>query len=633
MKGGDSINRIDLSKGKQKLEDVYVESDYADVFATYRDPATVYARQVLNGEIIAGYKMKLAMFRHVRDLQRVLEHDPEFPYVYDLQEVKYILAFAQLCPDVNTGYPLPLMLWQEALLSLTQGWRREDGSKRYYKAIVSIARTNGKTYLVNILMLYNYLVEAQGHYNVKLLLSAPVAQQLGVGWNYLLLTANRLKDTPEFKKEFTKLKVDVQETQIISRTNRNLIEKQSAQAGNFDSSHYLFAIVDEAGSDNIPPETITKISSGQVQIPGHQMFQISTAYTNPDVMFRKQQMFMTECLERDWERVGDDTLLLVWEQDSLEEIDQPETWLKSNPILGLKDKYESMLSSIISERDNARANGRESDFISRNLNTWIQDVTLSFLSVEDIEGAVIDKPPFDIDGRQCYVGWDYSVRDDTTSIVFGFPYEIDGEQQVYIHQFSFVPTASANGNIGIKEQTDKLPYRKAQKEGHALISALPSGDIDPDVVYDWLLSFIDEHQLQVIYLVYDQFRVTKLIRMLDENTDLDLIPLKQNFMALTEPTKELRKWFNQGRIHYVDDDILKGALYHAILSEDNNSIMVDKKKRSLKIDAVDALVNIFSEIPYHWEAFSGHKEPESKSVFGNASDEEINTWFKEDFSF
>lgn len=603
------------------------------MFATYRDPGTVYARQVLNGSIVVGYKMKLAMFRHIRDLQRVLEHDPDFPYVYDLQEVKYILAFSQLCPDVDTGYPLPLMLWQEALLSLTQGWRREDGSKRYYKAIVSVARTNGKTYLVNILMLYNYLVEAQGHYNVKLLLSAPVATQLGVGWNYLLLTANRLRETPEFKKEFTKLKVDVQETQIISRTNRNLIEKQSAAAGNFDSSHYLFAIVDEAGSDNIPPETITKISSGQVQIPGHQMFQISTAYTNPDVMFRKQQMFMTECLERDWERVGDDTLMLVWEQDSLSEIDQPEAWLKSNPILGLKDKSESMLSSIISERDNARANGRESDFISRNLNTWIQDVTLSFLSVEDIENAVVDKPPFDIDGRDVYIGWDYSVKDDTTAFILTFPYKVGDEEHYYVHHFSFVPTASVNVNIAVKEKRDKLPYRKAEKEGHALISALPSGDIDEDVVYDWLLSFIEEHQLNVIYFIYDQYRSTKMIKMLEENTELTMIGLKQNFMHLTEPTKALRKAFNQGRIHYVDDDILKGSLYHAILSEDNNSIMVDKKKRSLKIDAVDALINTFSEVPYHWESFTGHKEPESKSVFGNDSNEQINEWFNKDFSF
>lgn len=573
------------------------------------------------------------MFRHVRDLQRVEEHDPDFPYHYDLQEVKYILAFAELCPDVDKGTPLPLMLWQQALLSLTLGWRREDNSKRYYKALVSVARTNGKTYLLNILMLYNYLVEADGHYNVKLLLSAPVATQLGVGWNYLLLTANRLKESPEFKSMFNRLKIDVQETQIISRTNRNLIEKQSAAAGNFDSSHYLFAVLDEAGSDNIDPQTITKISSGQVQIANHQFFQISTAYTNPDVDFRKQQLYMTEALEMDYDRAGDDTLLLIWEQDSLDELNHPENWIKSNPILSLADKAESMLTSLVSERDAAIANGRQSDFISRNLNTWIEDVSLSFLSIEDIEKAVIARPPFDIDSRDVYVGWDYSVRDDTTAFIFAFPYEIDGEEQVYIHHFSFVPTASANGNIQIKEQADKLPYRKAEKEGHALISTLPSGDIDDDVVYDWLLSFIDEHQLNVIYFIYDQYRTIKLIKMLEANTDMTLIGLKQNFMHLTEPTKALRKWFNQGRIHYVEDDILKGSLYHAILSEDNNSIMVDKKKRSLKIDAVDALVNTFSELPYHWEAFSGHKEPESKSVFGNDSDEQINEWFNKDFSF
>lgn len=586
----------------------------------------------MSGEIVSGYKLRLAMFRHVRDLKRVIENnDPDFPYYYDLKEVKYILAFAQLAPDVDAGVPLPLMLWQKALLSLTIGWRRNDGSKRFYKAIVSVARTNGKTYLINILMLYAYLVEAQGHYNVKLLLSAPVSTQLTTGWNYLMLTANRLATLPEFKKQFIDDKIDVQETQIRARSSRNLIEKQSAQAGNFDSSHYLFAVLDEAGSDNIPPEVIAKISSGQVQIPNHQFFQISTAYTNPDVGFRKAEMDMTEAIERDWEREKEDTLLLIWEQDDISELDKPETWIKSNPIMSLK--YDTMISSMKSERDTAISNGRESDFISRNLNTWIQDVSLSFLSVDDIEGAIDDAAPFDIRGREVYIGWDYSVKSDTTAFIFAFPYKIDDEEHTFIHHFSFVPTAVTNGDIYMKEKQDKLPYRKAEKEGHALISNLPSGDIDDDVVYDWLLSFIDEYELDVKYFIYDHYRVTKLIKMLEQNTDLDLIPLKQNFMTLTEPTKALRKAFNQGRIHYLQDDILQGALYHATLSEDNNSIMVDKKKRTLKIDAVDALVNVYSELPYHWETFSGHKEAESNSVFGNMDNDQVNSWFKNDFSF
>lgn len=573
------------------------------------------------------------MFRHLMDLKKATEGSTDFPYHYDLQEVKYILAFAQLCPDVDTGYPLPLLLWQQALLALAVGWRRKDGSKRFYKAIVSVARTNGKTYLVNILMMYSYLVEAQGHYNIKLLLSAPVSTQLATGWNYLMLTANRLKELPEFKKQFIDEKIDVQETQIRARKNRNLIEKQSTEAGNFDSSHYLMGILDEAGSDKIDEAVIARISSGQVQIPNHQFFRISTAYTNPDVGFRKTQIDITESLEKDIYS-KQDTLLLIWEQDDVSEINKPETWIKSNPILSMTQKYDSMIASMISEKETALSAGRESDFISRNLNTWVQDVSLSFLTVEDIEDAVVDTQPFDMTDRDVYVGWDYSVKADTTAFIFSFPYLQDGEEHTYIYHFSFVPTAVTNGDIYMKEKQDKLPYRKAQKEGHALISSLPSGDIDDDVVYDWLLSFIDEHQLNVLGFIYDQFRVTTLIKMLEANTDLPLLSLKQNFMKLTEPTKALRKAFNQKRIHYLQDDILQGALYHATLREDNNSIMVDKNKRTLKIDAVDALVNVYSEIPYHFkDGISGHDEPYSKSVFGNDSPEQINDWFKNDFSF
>lgn len=112
------IKKIDLTKKGVTLENSYRESDYDDVFKKYRDPATSYARKVLSGEEIAGYKIRLAAFRHIRDLKRVETNDKDFPYHYDLNQVKLILAFAMICPDVDTGEPLPLMEWQQMILAL-----------------------------------------------------------------------------------------------------------------------------------------------------------------------------------------------------------------------------------------------------------------------------------------------------------------------------------------------------------------------------------------------------------------------------------------------------------------------------------------------------------------------------------
>ncbi|WP_404975673.1 terminase large subunit [Weissella paramesenteroides] len=627
------VVKIDLTKKGVTLEKVYHEADYDDVFKKYRDPATTYARKVLSGEILAGYKIRLAMFRHVRDLKRAEKGETDFPFHYDLDQVKMILAFAMICPDVDTGKPLPLMGWQQMILALTVGWRRVDNQKRFNRVLLSIARTNGKTYIVNILMLYAYLVEGDGQFNQDYLYSSITSEQTNKGWNYIMLTANRLKASEYFKSKFVNDDIVVQEMSIRSKKNRSKIIKMSNLAGQVDSFHIRLGVEDESG-DSRKDESVTgKITSGMMQVTNHQLIQISTAYNDANVKFRTDQLAMTENIEKDYLRERDDFLLLVWEQDSLKEIEQPETWIKSNPILGLADKHDSMLLSMKSERDNKMADGTIQDFYTRNMNFWTVDKTKKFLDIDDIEGAVTNEP-FDMDGRDVYVGFDYSIANDNTSLVFNFPYEADdGTHMHYLYQHSFVPTAAVNGNISLKEKQDGIPYRKAEKLGYASISQLATGDVDLDDVYDWLMHFIDDHQLNVIFFIYDKYRVNKLIQQLDTNTDMPLVPLAQDFLHISEPTAATRKVFTQKRVKYADDPIMQASLFHAILREDNNSVAVDKKKATLKIDVVDAIIDSMNEAVLHWENFNGHTEKVPKSVFGNQSNEQVSAWFKDSFSF
>lgn len=134
-------------------------------------------------------------------------------------------------------------------------------------------------------------------------------------------------------------------------------------AGQVDSFHIRLGVEDESGDSRKDENVTGKITSGMMQVTNHQLIQISTAYNDANVKFRTDQLAMTENIEKDYLRERDDFLLLVWEQDSMKEVEQPETWIKSNPILGLEDKHDSMLLSMKSERDNKMADG--SDMLSR----------------------------------------------------------------------------------------------------------------------------------------------------------------------------------------------------------------------------------------------------------------------------
>lgn len=155
------MRKIDLVSTR-KVAEIYREEDYSKIREKYNDPGTKYAFDVLDGKIISGYMIKLACFRHLQDLRRAEEKLTDFPYYYDLEKCDKILKFARLCPNVDTGESTELMDWQKFILCQLVGWRTVDNYKRFSRVIVSVARGQGKTYLMAIIMVYSFLIESIG---------------------------------------------------------------------------------------------------------------------------------------------------------------------------------------------------------------------------------------------------------------------------------------------------------------------------------------------------------------------------------------------------------------------------------------------------------------------------------------
>nr|WP_153551249.1 terminase large subunit [Ligilactobacillus murinus] len=155
--------KIDLTQSHDVLGE-YSKLDFSKIRENYTDTGTKYCFSVLDGEIVTGYLIKLACFRHLRDLQR--QNTADFEYVYDIREAEKLLKFASICPNVDTGEPTKLMEWQKFIFCMLFGWRNAEGGKRFSRAIVSVARGQGKTYLMAILMCYSYLIESIGLGNI-----------------------------------------------------------------------------------------------------------------------------------------------------------------------------------------------------------------------------------------------------------------------------------------------------------------------------------------------------------------------------------------------------------------------------------------------------------------------------------
>ena len=613
---------IDLTQSHDVLG-AYHSIDFDDIRKKYTDPATKYAFNVLDEKVMAGYLMKLACFRHVRDLQRV--ENKEFEFYYDVNEVDKILKFAAIAPNVDTGEPTKLMDWQKFIFAMLFGWRDGLGTKRFTRVVLSVARGQGKSYLMAIYMSYSFLIESMGLSNQDFLVTAENYDQTGKLYGYI---ANMLKSIIDQQPVFKKLAeeddlVIHEHTGISMRKFNNNLRPLSFNAGKYDSYHFATAVFDEVGNIKTREGT-KKIVSGQVKVPNHQYIEISTSYPDPSVPFHEEQKMIQQVMEQDFNREADRTLGLIWAQDSLDETFKEDTWIKSNPLLGLPSQHDILLDGLRDKRDADMLAGTVDDFQNKNLNLWLQEATNSYLKLSDIERAII--PSFDIRGRDVYIGFDYSMFSDNTAIAFVYPYQDrDGRQKWHIEQHSFIPWEKA-GSIRAKEKQDGIDYRELAKKGYCTITSHPQGLINDDQVYSWLLNYVEENNLHVIFFGYDAWGATNAIKQMDINTGFPLEAIRQRTSELKDPTKFLQKIFVEGNCSRLDDKIMEKALINAEIYEDKIGIQVDKAKATLKIDVVDAIIDALYQGMYHFEDFGIANDKSKQAEL--MTEEQVKAWFE-----
>jgi phage terminase large subunit-like protein len=582
-----------------KTKDVigaYKSIGFSFVQEKYKDAGTRYCFDVLDEKIVTGYYIKLACFRHLRDLQRQDQED--FPYVYSVDAFNRFLKFLSLVPNVDDlSQKLKPMNWQLFIFSQLFAWLDLDGLPRYVNIILSMARAQGKTMIAGISLNYSFLIETIGLSNQDFLVSSLNFEQTMKLYTYVKSMMSRIIENEPFKSLAVEAGLQLYTREIKATADSNSIQTISFESGKFDSKHFKLAVADEVGELR-SDEGISKITSGQVNTEGSRFIEISTAYQVPNVPFHKEQKKLIEIMERDFDRAGDDQLCLIWSQDSLEETFQPETWAKSNPLLNHPELKDNLMKGLVSERDKKMLMGKLADFQVKNMNCWLNADSNSFLDLEDIEKAVIDD--FPRNNRRVYIGVDYSLFSDNTAIAFVYPY--NDEEKWHIEQHSFIPWKTA-GSIEAKEKQDGLNYRELEKEGYCTITSHPQGLINEDEVYEWIINYVEEHQLDVIFFGYDAMGVTKVIKALELNTSFPLMPIRQRTSELKDPTKFLQKIFVEGSVTRLDDKIMEKALINAVIKEDNIGIQVDKMKSTLKVDVVDALIDGMYQAMYHYEDY------------------------------
>ena len=297
------------------------------------------------------------------------------------------------------------------------------------------------------------------------------------------------------------------------------------------------------------------------------------------------KMELTDILRGDY--IAPHISIWWYRLDSIDEVNNPEMWLKAQPNLGKTVSYETYHLDV--ERAE-KAPASRNDILAKRFGIPMEGYTY-FFTYEETEVH----PPQKFWRMPCAMGADLSQGDDFCAFTFLFPMR--------------------RGKFGVKTRSyisestmQKLPaalqikYQEFIKEGSLHI--LDGSVLDMMVVYEDLEDYIHRNEWDVSAFGYDPYGAKEfVIRWEAENGPFGIEKVIQGARTESVPLGEIKHLTEDGLLIF-DEVLMSWAMGNAITLEDTNgNRKLYKKRQDAKIDNVAALVDAWVAYKINKEAF------------------------------
>lgn len=554
--------------------------DYNAIDDKYKDDTFAYAVFIVEKKIESCKKVYDACMRHLKDLLKIKKKS--WKYEYHADEAQKVIGFLEILPDVKTGKTYPLATFQRFIIGSIYGWRLKvnKNSRRFKRAFISVARKNGKTILIAGIVLYEFLFGKNPAMSRQIFCTANAKDQAKIAFEMARKQLDALRGKYKEIREMTKRVRD----ELKNLDDESYVTYLSKETGAIDGFEPYVGVFDEYGASKTN-EMMELIESGQGQLDNPLTLIISTANFDLNVpMYQIEYPRMKQILEEEIE--DEEQFVYIAEQESLEELENPELYIKSNPILEVQTVKDVMFDYLKDRWKKAKETGTTIKIMVKNFNMWTQGSEESYLSAEHWKKALIEKP--DITGRKVWVGVDVG----RTSDLFSISWAVQMDDYFYVDSFSFVATKYG---LATKEKRDGMNYTDLQSKGECKITELESGVIDYDEAYEWLEHFIYDNDLEVQCIAYDPHQYGHILTSIEKNhPDWQQVEIRQGTMTLNMPTKQFRDDVIDLKVRHSGNQLLTAAINNAITKTDNNGMRIDKNKNGNKIDPIDALLDAYA---------------------------------------
>lgn len=544
---------------------------------TFVDPMPAFIPRVLDGTLLTSKWVLLAVKRHQSDLKRT-----DWNWTYDEELAGKAVAFMEMLPEPKSGKAQPLAPFQKFIIGSIYGWvsKNDKTIRRFTDVFITMARKNGKSLLISGIVLYEFLFGKNPEFKRQLYTAANDRKQASIVFN---MVKDRLKALCR-KDEDIKRMVKITRDEIINLDDGSSIRSFSRDAGLVDGYEPHVAVVDEYANAKTT-DMLETLASGQVLLPSYLTFIISTAGFDMNApMFVQNYPYAKKVLLGEIE--AERYFAFIAEQDDFSEIDNPDTWIKSNPLLDVESLKQQITDYLTTKLKQARGDGSLNSKLIKNFNMWRQAEENSYMDIESWNAAQV--MPIDIQGQKAWIGVDVGKTSDLYAISWLIP--MDGYW--YADSFAFVGTKYG---LDAKIKSDRIDYRSLEQKGRCEITRLESGVIDVERVYSWLDDFITQNSLDVQGICFDPAQYGSLLTQIEKgHPEWEQIAVRQGTLTLSMPTKQFRDDVLEKKIQHSGNEILTAAINNAVLLSDNNGVRIDKNKYSNKIDALDALLDAYA---------------------------------------
>lgn len=400
---------------------------------------------------------------------------------------------------------------------------------------------------------------------------------------FRFLTEGSLQNTTGSRA--TRVKLASTKKGIENFLTGSLLEIRPMSINKLQGLRVKVATIDEWLSGDIREDVIGAIEQGASKVDDYLIIATSSEGTIRNGSGDTIKMELSDILKGEY--INPHVSIFWYKLDSIDEISNPEMWIKANPNIGKTVTYETYQLDV--ERAE-KAPAARNDILAKRFGIPMEGYTYFFTYDETIPHRKRDYW-----GMACSLGGDLSQGDDFCSFTFLFPLK--------------------NGCFGVKTRNYissttlmKLPaamrvkYDQFMNEGSLIV--LDGTVLDMIAVYEDLDKYITDCEYDVRCFGYDPYNAKEFVeRWQADNGPFGIEKVIQGAKTESVPLGELKK-LSEERMLLFDEELMSFALGNCITLEDTNgNRKLFKKRYEQKIDAVAAMMDAYVAYKSNRDAF------------------------------